>query len=62
MRVVYKKTTTDKVNGAIDEARRLGKVIDYIELTELEFRQLDLEHYHSVYRGVRIKKETYDRW
>lgn len=40
MKVVYEKTVIEKVREARDEAERLGKKIEYIELTEAEWAEI----------------------
>ncbi|WCE28436.1 hypothetical protein [Vibrio sp. SCSIO 43137] len=45
MKVIYKKSMTEKVYEAVREAKQLVKDIDYIELTNDEFDQLLSEHH-----------------
>ncbi len=40
MKVIYKKTIFEKVVDALNDAERLGKQIDYIEVTPTEMEAL----------------------
>lgn len=40
MKVVYVKTVIEKIRDACDEAEKWGKKIEYIELTEPEWKEV----------------------
>lgn len=61
MKVVYHNTMLDRILEAKHDAKRLGKAIDFIELSDEEFRTLKLELWPNVHlRSGPTSARVYD--